>query len=932
MKYSWKRILSVFLVLALILGSLSVMAFAEGDDPEEYGGGTYDDPVDPEPEPEPEPIREPLELELSRGTIDIGEGGDAYLMASVSGGSGSYSYIWKSSNNSIVQAIGNDSNCEIYALKAGEATITVTVNDGSESASDSCVVHVTAIGKNVTYNVSENATAGKGVDFSGIVERIAASYQKQVGESLDYSAITTLSITSNNIGSIQYQDGTVLTAGSKYQFSSLYSTVFFQPRTAGTFTTRYTVTAGENTISGTITINVKASASSITGVSLNTSSITMDTYSNRNLSVSVRPADASYTISWKTSNSNIATVRDDDEIGTVSTKGRAGSCTITVTVKDAVSGSTYDRSCTVTVRDSGGSGSSSSSSYNPGLTVTAGSEYYGTTITDSLANEFYNRFGVALNNSATVRFSSLNTTYGRLILQNGSNTRTSTNYTFGDLKSMVFEPIKAGTWSGDYTLTYYGYTLSGTIYFYVKGSSVSVSLNSNNISLAPYSNQYLYATVSPNSYSRAVWSTSNSSLVTVTGNGTAATVSSFGRTGTATVSLTVTDYSGIQTTKSCTVTVTNANSGYSPSMSTYIGNTTKGTTIYDSLRNQFRNVYGVTPGDNATIRFSDLGDSKIAVRKLSNGRAISANTNYTLGDYKGMYTDPVSAGTFSTPYTLTYNNNTLTGTITVNISPAPVNVSLALKDANPYSFSTLLSTGTGSAQISGAVNGALNSASAASWSYIRFTTPGTIVGTLYQNSSRATLYNTTNVTPAMFEQLTFVPAQAGTFTTELTVYNNSGAVVGKGALSIVVPGTAPANSSGLRVQITSQVVTCNGKTIDTEVYNINGANYFKLRDLAAMLNGTGSQFAVGYDNATRTITVNTGLPYTMLGTELVKGVDKSSTCVTNPMSVFINGVAVNLQAYNIGGSTFFQLRELGNSLGFGVGYDEATRTVLITSR
>ena len=33
-----------------------------------------------------------------------------------------------------------------------------------------------------------------------------------------------------------------------------------------------------------------------------------------------------------------------------------------------------------------------------------------------------------------------------------------------------------------------------------------------------------------------------------------------------------------------------------------------------------------------------------------------------------------------------------------------------------------------------------------------------------------------------------------------------------------------------------------------------------------------------------------------------------------------------------GGSTYFQLAELGNVLGFNVGYDAATRTVLINSK
>ncbi len=37
MKYSWKRILSVFLVFAMLLGSMSVIACADGEDPGDAG-------------------------------------------------------------------------------------------------------------------------------------------------------------------------------------------------------------------------------------------------------------------------------------------------------------------------------------------------------------------------------------------------------------------------------------------------------------------------------------------------------------------------------------------------------------------------------------------------------------------------------------------------------------------------------------------------------------------------------------------------------------------------------------------------------------------------------------------------------------------------------------------------------------------------------
>ena len=54
----------------------------------------------------------------------------------------------------------------------------------------------------------------------------------------------------------------------------------------------------------------------------------------------------------------------------------------------------------------------------------------------------------------------------------------------------------------------------------------------------------------------------------------------------------------------------------------------------------------------------------------------------------------------------------------------------------------------------------------------------------------------------------------------------------------------------------------DGAPVGLTAYNINGNNYFKLRDLAALLNGTQAQFQVGWNDAARTITLTTDAAYT----------------------------------------------------------------------
>lgn len=142
----------------------------------------------------------------------------------------------------------------------------------------------------------------------------------------------------------------------------------------------------------------------------------------------------------------------------------------------------------------------------------------------------------------------------------------------------------------------------------------------------------------------------------------------------------------------------------------------------------------------------------------------------------------------------------------------------------------------------------------------------------------------------------------------------------------------PAATEKLEVIPTNQKLTVNGAEKKTEIYNINGANYFKLRDMAALLNGTGSQFSVDFDSARNTVVIQTGAAYAAIGGELATGKDNSASTVVSPQSVEIDGAKVELTAYNIGGANFFKLRDLGAALGFDVDYDEATATMLVKSK
>ncbi|MDR2355327.1 MAG: hypothetical protein LBE16_03935 [Clostridiales Family XIII bacterium] len=113
------------------------------------------------------------------------------------------------------------------------------------------------------------------------------------------------------------------------------------------------------------------------------------------------------------------------------------------------------------------------------------------------------------------------------------------------------------------------------------------------------------------------------------------------------------------------------------------------------------------------------------------------------------------------------------------------------------------------------------------------------------------------------------------------------------------------------------------------VYNIDGSNYFKLRDLASMLANSDLAFGVGWDEASKTVSIRTDEPYAPEGTELAGGAGTNGMAVLPEMTVEIDGKAVYLEVYNINGSNYFKLRDMAARIGFSVDYDATARTVLI---
>ena len=144
---------------------------------------------------------------------------------------------------------------------------------------------------------------------------------------------------------------------------------------------------------------------------------------------------------------------------------------------------------------------------------------------------------------------------------------------------------------------------------------------------------------------------------------------------------------------------------------------------------------------------------------------------------------------------------------------------------------------------------------------------------------------------------------------------------------------------GAEVRPGTQPFTLDGKAVSCAAYNIDGYNYVMLRGLANVLNGTAKQFSVTWDEATATVTLESGKPYqddgaVWNGPAVIvdeKGL-VTSPVVKSAQSLVIDGKAVtSVEAYNIGGNNYFKLADLRPYLGYGLSYDAASRTVAIST-
>ena len=143
----------------------------------------------------------------------------------------------------------------------------------------------------------------------------------------------------------------------------------------------------------------------------------------------------------------------------------------------------------------------------------------------------------------------------------------------------------------------------------------------------------------------------------------------------------------------------------------------------------------------------------------------------------------------------------------------------------------------------------------------------------------------------------------------------------------------PQQPAGTTASPTNDKLEVNGAAANPTVYKIGDSNYFKIRDVAALLNGTEKQFAVGYDGTKNAVTATTGQGYDKQSGDLAGAATGSSqTADPSNDAIYVNGEKITAEVYKINGSNYFKLRDLGKALNFYVGWSVDRGMYIETSK
>ncbi|AVM67424.1 hypothetical protein C3V37_06070 [Peptostreptococcaceae bacterium oral taxon 929] len=143
--------------------------------------------------------------------------------------------------------------------------------------------------------------------------------------------------------------------------------------------------------------------------------------------------------------------------------------------------------------------------------------------------------------------------------------------------------------------------------------------------------------------------------------------------------------------------------------------------------------------------------------------------------------------------------------------------------------------------------------------------------------------------------------------------------------------TAFAESKTVDAVKNTKKVTLDGEEVMVGAYDVEGYNYLKLRDVAAILNTKKCQFNVGFDKPTKLITVELAKGYEKVEGDLAEIKDEKAKAIVSVRKILVNGEEKEIKTALINEYNYMRLRDLGALVGLGVKYDAKNKVIMLKS-
>lgn len=147
------------------------------------------------------------------------------------------------------------------------------------------------------------------------------------------------------------------------------------------------------------------------------------------------------------------------------------------------------------------------------------------------------------------------------------------------------------------------------------------------------------------------------------------------------------------------------------------------------------------------------------------------------------------------------------------------------------------------------------------------------------------------------------------------------------AASMLATFASAASGNTQTAKPSPHAIYVDGTKANVAAYEINDNNYFKLRDIAAIVNGSEKQFEVSWNNDAQRIDLTSGKPYTTVGGELGAIGSASKKAESSTAVVYKDNTKMDYTGYNIDDNNYYKLRDVCESFNIGIKWDGANQRV-----